>query len=202
MPPIRKAEHVPLLYLRISNRSLYVACSGALMNSILYCAVEKPMWHLINSKTFGKHACLVQPCFTAHCSDRITVERRGTRRRAPSKHPATTGRSQCLTNLAHKTGEAGTAPNWAPFASAAPPHACWYSAFYCPFCFPSSDQKDLKGDGRDHYITKHPVAIVLSDCRGGLPPLASTEEWTAYGRRGGAETERSRRKKPQIHNRN
>lgn len=36
------------------------------MNSILYCAVEKPMWHLINSKTFGKHACLVQPCFTAH----------------------------------------------------------------------------------------------------------------------------------------
>lgn len=27
-----------------------------------------------------------------------------------------------------------------------------------------TDQRELRGDGRDHYITKHPVAIVLSNC--------------------------------------
>lgn len=28
-----------------------------------------------------------------------------------------------------------------------------------------TDQRELRGDGRNHYITKHPVAIVLSNCR-------------------------------------
>lgn len=27
-----------------------------------------------------------------------------------------------------------------------------------------TDQRELRGNGRDHYITKHPVAIVLSNC--------------------------------------
>lgn len=27
-----------------------------------------------------------------------------------------------------------------------------------------TDQRELRGDGRDHYITKHPVATVLSNC--------------------------------------
>lgn len=37
-----------------------------------------------------------------------------------------------------------------------------------PF-LPLSDRRGERGDGRDHYITKHPAAIVLSNCHTTLP---------------------------------
>lgn len=40
---------------------------------------------------------------------------------------------------------------------------CTWPATFHPL-LSLTDQRELRGDGRDHYITKHPVAIVLSNC--------------------------------------
>lgn len=47
-------------------------------------------------------------------------------------------------------------------------HVCtWPVTFHSPL--PLTDRRGVGSDGRDHYITKHPAAIVLSNCHTTLP---------------------------------
>lgn len=59
----------------------------------------------------------------------------------------------------------------------------------------TADRRGARGDGRDHYITKHPRAIVLGNCHAGLPRrclqasgqvLCATLQTQGSGRVGGS----------------
>ena len=47
-------------------------------------------------------------------------------------------------------------------------HVCTWPVTFHP-ALPLTNRRGVRSDGRDHYITKHPAAIVLSNCHTTLP---------------------------------
>lgn len=96
----------------------------------------------------------------AGCSSAVVVEERESLNPSLANFPV---RFLSRQLSSHKLGSV-----WIAFPSTAPPYECLYLARYLPS--PSlPGRRGVRGDGRDHYITKHPQAIVLSNCHTTLP---------------------------------
>lgn len=200
-------------------------CSIPFSSLMCRLTIKKPMWHLINKKPFGEHASIVllRNRFNSLTHLHMRVSQRSCKLlQSKTDHlqqsicglivlleftSATVEKRESLCTSSADFPEQHLSRQLSSHTFGSGKHtASQNCSSLCVFVLgplpsipllPLTDRRGVRGNGRDHYITKHPAAIVLSNCHKTLPqhsPQTSGQVLCAtaraQGRREGGRKER------------